>query len=128
MTGLHQQVRRTIRREALFPPAARVLVALSGGADSVALAHLLLELAGTGDFTVVGLAHFNHQLRPTAARDERFCEVLAATLRLDLQVGRADVAAVATRERLSIEDAARRARYQFLDAAADQRTADRIAV
>jgi tRNA(Ile)-lysidine synthase len=125
---LLQQIQRTIRREALFPADARVLVALSGGADSVALTHLLLELAETGGFTVAGLAHFNHQLRATAARDERFCEAFAAALSLDLQVGRGDVAAAASRERLSIEDAARRARYEFLERAADQRGADRIAV
>jgi tRNA(Ile)-lysidine synthase len=128
MTGLHQQIQRTIRREALFPDDARVLVGLSGGADSVALAYLLLELSETGGFTVVGLAHFNHQLRPTADRDERFCAAFAASLSLDLQVGRGDVAARARREGLSVEDAARRARYAFLEMAADARSAGRIAV
>jgi tRNA(Ile)-lysidine synthase len=128
MIGLHQQVQRTIRRESLFPDDARVLVGLSGGADSVALVYLLLDLSESGGFTVVGLAHFNHQLRAMADRDEQFCQAFAASLSLDLQVGRGDVAAVARREGLSIEDAARRSRYAFLETAADARVASRIAV
>ncbi len=60
---LHQQIRRTIRRHALCPPGSRVLVGLSGGSDSVALALLLRELSEQDGFSVVSLAHLNHQLR-----------------------------------------------------------------
>ena len=47
-----------------------MLVGVSGGSDSVALARALLALAPTSDFAVAGLAHFNHRLRDTASRDE----------------------------------------------------------
>ena len=77
---LHQQVRRTIRRHGLLPSGARVVIGLSGGSDSVALTRVLLDLARHGEFQVVGLAHFNHQLRPTASRDETFCRELAGRL------------------------------------------------
>jgi tRNA(Ile)-lysidine synthase len=128
MIGLLQQIRQTIRRERLLPQGARVLVALSGGPDSVALTHILLELAVHGGFSVGGLAHFNHQLRPTADRDEAFCRDLAARLGLDFAVDRADVAAYARSQRLSVEDAARRLRYAFLERAAEDHRADHIAV
>ena len=56
---------------------------------------LLLELSAHGGFAVAGLAHFNHQLRPTADRDEEFCRDLAHALGLEFRVERADVAAYA---------------------------------
>ena len=125
---LLQQIRQTIRRERLLPPGARVLVALSGGADSVALTHILRELSEHGGFTVIALAHFNHQLRPTADRDEAFCRTFADRLGLEFQVERADVGEYARSQRLSVEDAARRLRYAFLDRAAARCAADRVAV
>jgi tRNA(Ile)-lysidine synthase len=105
-----------------------VLVGLSGGSDSVALTRLLLELAEHGGFEVVGVAHLNHQLRPTAARDEAFCRDLAARLGLRIAIESADVQSYARESRRSIEDAARHLRYEFLERAAAQMGADRIAV
>ena len=69
-----------------------VLVALSGGPDSVALLHLLLDLQRAGDLSVVGVAHFHHQLRGADADgDEAFCRELAKTLGLPIEAGREDV-------------------------------------
>lgn len=128
MTGLHQQVRRTIRRHGLVPPGARVLVGLSGGSDSVALTRLLVDLAEYGEFTVAGLAHLNHRLRRSADRDESFCRYFAERHDLPIAVEAADVRAYAQSHTLSIEDAARRLRYAFLERAAADIGADRIAV
>ena len=128
MTALQQQVRRTIRRHGLLPPASRVLIGLSGGSDSVALTLLLQELAEHGDFQVVGLAHLHHGLRPTADRDETFCREFAARRSLSIIVENADVQAFARANALSIEDAARRVRYMFLERAAADAGADRVAV
>jgi tRNA(Ile)-lysidine synthase len=108
-------VRRTVERHALWPRGSRLLIALSGGSDSVALTFLLRELAAAGELTIAALGHLNHRLRPTADRDERFCRELADRLGLPIRVGERDVAAVAAAERLSLEDAARRARYRFLE-------------
>jgi tRNA(Ile)-lysidine synthase len=126
LNALLQQVRRTIRRHDLCPPGTRLLVALSGGSDSVALTFILRELAGP--FSIAGLAHFNHHLRPTADRDEQFCRALANRLGLPIVVGGADIREYAAAERLGIEDAARRARYAFLHRSAADMGADRIAL
>jgi tRNA(Ile)-lysidine synthase len=125
---LHQQVRRTIRRHELWSAGARILIGVSGGSDSVALVLLLRELAEQGGFSVVALAHLNHRLRCTASRDEQFCRDLGARLGLPISVESVDVAAYALAQRLSVEDAARRLRYDFLHRAAGSASADRIAV
>jgi tRNA(Ile)-lysidine synthase len=101
---------------------------LSGGSDSVALTLLLRELSEHGGFTVVALAHINHQLRPEAGHDERFCREFAASLDLPIHVEAVDVRSYAASQRLSIEDAARRLRYESLRRCALDIRADRVAV
>ena len=128
MTGLHQQVRRTINRYGLVPPGTRILVGLSGGSDSVALTRLLLDLADLGGFSVAGLAHLNHQLRASADGDEAFCRQLADRKGLAIAIETVDVRADARSHGLSVEDAARRLRYAFFDRVATDIGADRIAV
>jgi len=127
-SALHQRVRRTIERHALCPPGTRVLIGLSGGSDSVALLFLLRDLAENGNFSVAGLAHLNHRLRATADRDEAFCRELAGRVGLRIVVQNEDVKAYARGRNLSVEDAARRIRYDFMEQTADALAADRIAV
>jgi tRNA(Ile)-lysidine synthase len=125
---LHQRVRKTIERYGLCPPGSRVLVGLSGGSDSVALLFLLRDLAENGGFVVAGVAHLNHQLRTTAHRDEAFCRELAARLGVRIVVKSEDVGGFARGRKLSVEDAARRIRYDFFEQAANAVGADRVAV
>lgn len=101
---------------------------MSGGSDSVALALILRELAPGLGCSIATLAHFNHRLRPAADADEQFCRDFAAQLTLPIVLQAVDVHGYAAAERLSLEDAARRARYAFLHRAAADAGADRIAV
>lgn len=124
-----ERVLRTVRKHGLIEPGGRVVAAVSGGPDSVALLHLLLELHGAGELIVAGLAHFNHQLRGADAdADEAFCAALAAELGLPIEIGRGDVRALARAEGRSVEDAARSVRYAFLEQAADRLSAAAIAI
>jgi tRNA(Ile)-lysidine synthase len=126
--SLQQRVRRSIERDALMPVGSRVLAAVSGGSDSVALLRLLLELAPGVGFTVAGVGHVNHGLRGTASEgDEAFCRALAGRLGLPIEVQRRDAAALARTRRTSIEAAAREARYEGLADMAVRLGADLIA-
>jgi tRNA(Ile)-lysidine synthase len=119
------RVERAVRRDALLPPGTRVIAAVSGGSDSVALVRLLLALAPTLDIRVAGLAHVNHQLRGAAAdADEAFCRQLARELGLAAHIEKIHI----EREGRSLEDAARRARYASLDRARRALDADRVAL
>ncbi|MCO5174204.1 MAG: tRNA lysidine(34) synthetase TilS [Trueperaceae bacterium] len=93
----------------LAPAAKRVVVAVSGGADSVAAARLL---AAAGRDLVI--AHFDHRLRPDSGGDAEFVRALSARLGAEFRLGGADVLAVASARRWNLEDAARRLRYAFL--------------
>jgi tRNA(Ile)-lysidine synthase len=78
-------------------------------------------------FSVAGVAHFHHQLRASADRDDAFVRELAARAALPFVGGTTDVRALAAARRWSLEDGARRARYEFLEDAARRVGADRIA-
>src|SRR6185436_7809897 len=112
VTPLATRTLETVHREALLRDGHRVLVGLSGGADSVALLFVLRELERHGALTVAGAAHLHHGLRGADAdADEAFCAALAARVGVPFVSERADVAALARAEKRSIEDAARRARH-----------------
>ena len=79
--SLIERVRQFVRDRDLFSVGSRVLAAVSGGSDSVALAHILRELERAGDLQLAGLVHFNHQLRAAADDDERFVAQLGGVAR-----------------------------------------------
>ena len=114
-------------QESLIPADCRVLVALSGGADSVALTLLLHDLAPVVGFTLAGVVHLNHGLRAAAVGDERFCQALAERLELPVRIRRVDVSGTATRERISVEEAGHRERYALFIWAVDALDADSVA-
>jgi tRNA(Ile)-lysidine synthase len=106
----------------------RVGVGVSGGADSVALLMLLLELREKLGI-VVSVAHLNHKLRSKASEtDEKFVAALAAKHGLEFHVESVDVAARAKREKANLEDAGRRARYEFFARLVAEGKVDVVAV
>jgi tRNA(Ile)-lysidine synthase len=117
-----------IRTREYVRPGDRVAVAVSGGADSVALLMLLFELRAKLGI-VLSIAHFNHELRGRSSdADETFVAKLAARLRLPFHVERADIAAKARRDKVNLEDTARRARQAFFAKLVADNHATHIAV
>ncbi len=106
----------------------RLGVAVSGGADSVAMLLLLRELAASMG-VVLSVVHLNHQLRGADSdADERFVRELAARHGLDFRAQRADVAAHAREQDWNLEDAGRRLRRQFFEKLVAENLMDRVAV
>ncbi|MCP5525591.1 MAG: tRNA lysidine(34) synthetase TilS [Verrucomicrobiales bacterium] len=128
MSDLVERVIAAIEREQLLPSGARVLVAVSGGGDSVVLLHLLQSFRASRGWTLE-VAHFNHGLRGReASRDERWVRRLAEGLGIPCHCGRGDVRGWAAREGCSIEMAARVLRHEFLARTAVDRGMGRIAL
>lgn len=126
--SLADRLKGILQREFKLHAGERVGVAVSGGADSVALLLLLLELREKLG-TVLSVVHFNHKLRGKASDlDERFVARLAEKHELTFHAGRADVAAKAKREKANLEDAARRARYEYFAELVEQGKLTRVAV
>ncbi len=117
------QIDELIRQKALFQPGQSILVAVSGGVDSMVLLHVLHQLAAQNKWRVV-VAHFNHQLRGrSSAADEKLVQRQAAQLRLRCCTGRGDVREYARKHGLSVEMAGRILRHRFL-----ARTAVRLGI
>src|SRR5438270_7680909 len=108
-------------------PGDRVGVAVSGGADSVALLRLLLELREQLG-VVLSVVHFNHQIRGAEAEaDQKFVEELAAKYNLDMHASSADTPGIAAAKKLSLEAAARRLRYDFFQSLMGRGVVDKVA-
>lgn len=107
----------------------RIVVAVSGGQDSTALLLIVHRLANRLPLSIT-VGHFDHQLRSTADADadREFVRALSASLGVPAQFGSADVRSIARQQKLSIEDAARRERYAFLRARADELGAASVVV
>jgi tRNA(Ile)-lysidine synthase len=113
-----QDLDRTIVDKHLFRDGQKILVAVSGGVDSMALLHALNELSRLHRWNLT-VAHFNHQLRGRAAdSDERLVRKTAAALKLRFVAGRGNVRAIARRHGISLEMAGRDLRQSFLARAA----------
>jgi tRNA(Ile)-lysidine synthase len=126
--ALLRQVLSSIQKLALIHAGDRVGVAVSGGADSVALLLLLLELRKKLG-VVLSVVHFNHKLRGKASdADEKFVAKLAAKHALEFHTGSVHVASKAKKERANVEDAARRARYDYFRSLVESGKLTRIAV
>ncbi|WP_027717444.1 tRNA lysidine(34) synthetase TilS [Desulfovirgula thermocuniculi] len=117
-----------VRRQGMIAPGDRVLVAVSGGPDSVALLHLLWRLRAELGISLA-VAHLNHMIRGEEARaDALFVQDLARSLGLAAFVEEFDVPAFREKTRLSLQEAAREARYQFLEALARREGTSRVAL
>ena len=114
------KVKETVSRYKMIPKGSRVLVAVSGGADSMSLLNWLFENRGLYKAEIFA-AHFNHGLRGEESdRDARFVRDFCEEKGIPLETGGADVASYARENGLGTEEAARNLRYGFLEKTAEK--------
>ena len=107
-----EKIEKFIKAHELISPKDSVLVAVSGGGDSVFLLRALYSLKEKLDFSLYA-AHFNHSLRPEADLEEKFVKELCKCLDIPCFTKKDDVKALAGRDGISLETAGRNARYAF---------------
>ncbi len=128
MSDFLQRLEGNIQSRGLLPRGKRILVAVSGGVDSMVLLHALNSLALKFRWKI-SVAHFNHQLRGRSSdADERLVRKTAAALKLSVAVGTADVKQFAKKSKLSTEMAARKLRHDFFARTARERKISTIAL
>jgi tRNA(Ile)-lysidine synthase len=113
---LAEQLRAELERLRTSPPileSKRVLIAVSGGLDSVTMLHLLCDLMGETNLNVT-VAHLDHGIRPESAEDANFVRDLCASLNLPCDLDRVNVPEIAAKRGWGLEEAARKLRYDFL--------------
>ena len=128
MGHLLEKVKGTIAKYRMLGSNVRVVVGVSGGPDSVTLIHLLWRLGDEYGLTL-WIAHLNHKLRGREGEEEgRWVKQFGHELGISVISDSCDVALLAKRKKLSLEEAGRRARYNFLEHVAGKVGASRIAL
>lgn len=126
-TKVWQTLINFTKENKFFKPKDKILVGLSGGADSVALLHFICQLARKQQFFVYA-CHVDHQLRASSKKDAAFAKNYAASLGVECFVKKVNVRALVKKEKKSIEHAARTLRYKAFEEAAKKFKCSKIAL
>ena len=111
---MKNRVLNTIKKHNLINKGDRVLIALSGGSDSVSLLHILNELKAVIGFEIY-TCHLNHSIREEADDDCKFVKELSESLGIECFTKKSDIKGIAKKEKISEELAGRNERYNFFD-------------
>ena len=119
MSEIITRVDETVKKYDMLEQGDFVVVGVSGGADSMALLHVLLELKDEFAMNIIA-CHVNHGIRgETADRDEKFVVEACKRFGVDVRILRTDVPGTAKKMHLGVEECGRRIRYDFFNSVAD---------
>lgn len=122
-----EKVEKYIKENGLLQRGEKVIVGVSGGADSVCLLHILHRLRETWDIHITA-AHLNHKIRDEADEDEEYVKALCQGLNIPFAAKKEDITALSKERGISEELCGREERYRFFSALAKENGAEKIAV
>jgi len=126
MKATEQKVLRFIKENELYSPGEKVLVALSGGPDSVFLLHFFNKFKNKFKIEI-GAVHINHRLRGNdSERDELFCKAICDELSVPFYILRKDIKSYSKKNKISLEVAGRKIRYEFFEKISSENKYDKI--
>jgi tRNA(Ile)-lysidine synthase len=126
MVEIVDRFEQALIKYGLLTKEDRVLIALSGGPDSMALLHLFNLLRAKYNLTIAA-AHLDHAIRPVSTRDRQFCRQACQALQIKFYSKRLNIPALAKRQGISLEEAGRAARYAYFDTLASKYKFNKIA-
>lgn len=121
------RVEEYIRNHQLIQKGDKIIIGISGGADSICLFHMLFLLKDKWDLSLIPV-HINHNLRNTALRDETFVKKFCEERGYTLQIFSEWIEEYAKERKISLEEAGREYRYQVFRETLEREHADKIAV
>lgn len=126
MKSIEQKVIRFIQSHSLINKGDKILVALSGGPDSVFLLYFLKKFSGKFGIELASF-HLNHSLRKSADKEQKFCEKICDRLSVPFYTAKADVKNYAKQHKISVEEAGRILRYGLLKEYSEKNKLTKIA-
>ena len=121
------KVKEFIKEKNLIQNGDHIIIGVSGGADSVYLLLILNELRESMNLTITAV-HINHMIRREAVDDQKFVQDLCGQLSIPCKIFEIDVKQIAKREKMSLEEAGRKARYDAFEKTMKKYNADKIAI
>ncbi|WP_297887643.1 tRNA lysidine(34) synthetase TilS [Sulfurihydrogenibium sp.] len=118
---------KAVKEYSLIQPNDNILVAFSGGPDSVVLTSLLLKFKKSLKINKIALAHLNHSLREESDKDEEFCVNFAKKLNVEIFTKKTDVKKIAKENKISVEEAGRQERYKFFNEVMEKENFNKLA-
>lgn len=129
MNNFEEKVLKTIQKENLIDNGDRLVLAVSGGPDSICLLSVLNEIKKEKliEFNIV-VAHVNHMIREEAVEDEKFVKEFCEKIGVEFYSKSIDVQKMANNNKIGLEEAGRNARYEFFDEIAEKTNSNKIAI
>ena len=129
MNSFEKKVFETIKKENLIENGDNIVVAVSGGPDSICLLNVLNEIKNEKliDFNM-SVAHINHMIREEAGEDEQFVKDFCKNIGIEFYSKSIDVQKMANNNKIGVEEAGRNARYEFFDEISIKTNSNKIAI
>ena len=124
---LKEQVLETIKNNELIESGDGIVIGVSGGPDSISLLHILIQLKNKLNIQKIVVAHINHMVREDAISDEEYVEKFCKKYNIEIYIKRINIQEIANTEKIGLELAGRKARYEFYDEILQKTNCNKIA-